>query len=314
MKFDQLSPEYAKLWASMYVHTGWQTAVDATAHKILANKDRYVAVSDMTRVPWYVIGVIHQMESGCNFGCHLHNGDPLAERTKQVPKNRPASGVGPFTWEASACDALLLKKLNTVQVWTIERICYEFERYNGWGYRNYHPTTLTPYLWSGTAHYARGKYIADGKWSPDAVSRQSGAMPLLKRLTELDTTINIALSDPGPIVEERAPAETVQDSFKKAEETQTSKTAVAIGTSVAVGAGTQAINSLPASVPIVPDVMTVPPVPAPLQETVSNAQSWQFLGDTAWSFKTWATAQPLLAGALVIGLAVYWFWPKREAG
>lgn len=136
-----------------------------------------------------------------------------------------------------------------------------------------------------------GKYV-----EPGLVSRRASESALfLKPVAEPSEPFMPQTVDPSP-----APV---------------SKTAVAVGTSAAVAAGTQAINSIPATVPIVPDIpVSVPAVPAPLQETVSNAQGWQFLGDTAWSFKTWAVAQPLLAGALVIGLVVYWAWPRIKAG
>ena len=42
----------------------------------------------------------------------------------------------------------------------------------------------SPYLWSFSTHYARGKYVADGKWSPTAVSAQCGVAVLLRRLAE----------------------------------------------------------------------------------------------------------------------------------
>ncbi len=45
---------------------------------------------------------------------------------------------------------------------------------------------LSPYLWSGSNHYRRGKYRSDGEWDPDLVSRQIGSAVLLRRLAELD--------------------------------------------------------------------------------------------------------------------------------
>ena len=115
MKFEDLRSEYAALWAKMTVRSAFKPAIEASAAKIAANKDRYGIVSEMTSVPWYVIGLIHQMEAGCNFGCHLHNGDPLARKTVHVPANRPEAGNGPYAWEISACDALAMKRLETVK-------------------------------------------------------------------------------------------------------------------------------------------------------------------------------------------------------
>jgi lysozyme family protein len=58
------------------------------------------------------------------------------------------------------------------------------ERYNGLGYQKYHPDTPSPYLWAGTTAYARGKYVADRKWSEVAVDRQLGCAAILKRMEE----------------------------------------------------------------------------------------------------------------------------------
>ncbi|MEB3117756.1 MAG: hypothetical protein VKL01_05270, partial [Limnothrix sp.] len=55
-------------------------------------------------------------------------------------------------------------------------------RFNGFGYRLYRPTVLTPYLWSGSNHYQAGKYVADGKFDPQAVSEQVGVAVLWKAL------------------------------------------------------------------------------------------------------------------------------------
>ena len=54
----------------------------------------------------------------------------------------------------------------------------------------------SPYLWSFSNHYARGKYVADGHFSATAVSQQCGAALLLKRLAA--TNGRVAL--PGPRV------------------------------------------------------------------------------------------------------------------
>lgn len=291
MKFEALKDEYARLWSGMYVHSKWQPAVAASAAKILASKERYLSVSQMTRVPWYVIGIIHQMEAACNFGCHLHNGDPLAKRTVQVPKGRPAVGNGPFSWESSACDALLMKKLETITDWSVERICYELERYNGWGYRKYHPTTLSPYLWSGTAHYARGKYVADGKWSSEAVSGQTGAAPLLKKLSELDDSVLAAATVPI-VAEPPAPVETTPETSKKATETRVPwwlKALQWLGLGGVVTEGSGAGEAVRSS------------LPAPPSEVLSTLSAWQAATQQTAGF----VASPWLLYAL--GFAVFYF-------
>jgi len=58
------------------------------------------------------------------------------------------------------------------------------ESYNGWGYRLYHPNVKSPYLWSYSNQYEKGKYVADATWDKDAVSAQCGGAVLLKRMEE----------------------------------------------------------------------------------------------------------------------------------
>ena len=41
---------------------------------------------------------------------------------------------------------------------------------------------FTPYLWSGCQHYSRGKYVSDGVWDPNAVSKQIGCEVILHQL------------------------------------------------------------------------------------------------------------------------------------
>lgn len=198
--WPSLEPEYNSLWASMEIRPSWHAPLERRARAILANKARYQAVSALTNVPWFFVGVIHSLECGLSFSKHLHNGDSLKARTWRVPAGRPKTGSPPFTWEESACDALKMKSLDKVKDWSAARICFELERYNGLGYRTYHPGTLSPYLWSGSTHYTRGKYVADGKWSSTAVSQQTGAIPLLVKMAELDHSI--VLGGPAPAVPE----------------------------------------------------------------------------------------------------------------
>lgn len=186
MTYARLRAEYADLWATLKFRPKRETRASDTAAKIVANRDRYEAVAaEVGAMPWPVVGLIHAMESGLDFDKHLHNGDPLTARTKRVPANRPTTGSAPFTWHQSAVDALKMKQLGRVKDWSAERIAFECERYNGFGYRLHHPHVLSPYLWAGTTHYSRGKYVADGSFSDRAVSRQTGAMALLRAVLDL---------------------------------------------------------------------------------------------------------------------------------
>ena len=177
-----VADEYERLWRSCAIRPQRTAAVDAIVDRLRKNKARYEAAGKPAGVPWYVVGIIHNLESSGNFATHLHNGDPLAARTVRVPAGRPAKGNPPFTWEESAADALALQKLNEWRDWSVPGMLYVFERYNGLGYRN--RGVPSPYLWSFSSHYVKGKYVADGSYSPTAVSEQCGAAVVLRRLVE----------------------------------------------------------------------------------------------------------------------------------
>lgn len=183
---DALRNEYEKLFNSCIIRPGNVPAVNLIVSNLLANQVRYQNVSESIGIPWSFVAVIHNMEAGLNFTKHLHNGDPLTDRTVQVPAGRPKKGNPPFTWEESAADALTLKGLSSKTDWSLAGTLFQLERYNGWGYRLYHQHVLSPYLWGFSNHYTSGKYIADGTWSDTAVSKQCGATVLLRRMAEID--------------------------------------------------------------------------------------------------------------------------------
>lgn len=146
----------------------------------LANKIRYQVVERQTRVPWAVVAVIHCREASFNFKAHLHNGDPLSARTVHVPAGRPFTGVPPFTWEASAVDALVYDHFAGKTDWSISTTLDRLEAYNGVGYRK--RGLPSPYLWAGTDQYVSGKYVEDGIFSASTVDQQPGCAGILKLL------------------------------------------------------------------------------------------------------------------------------------
>lgn len=199
-----LEARYEAMWAAMKLRPERLGGTMALAQKIARNKERYLAVERATGVPWPVVGVIHARESGCDFKTHLHNGDPLSGRTIHVPRGRPVAGAPPFTWEASAIDAIRYDGLDKVAKWTIGATARLLEDYNGRGYRN--RGLPSPYLWAGTDQYTAGKYVADGKFSATFVDPQPGCMALLQCLATLDPSIRagdmlakqIAVADAAP--------------------------------------------------------------------------------------------------------------------
>lgn len=181
---DALASEYQRLYDQCEIRPNRFKMVDKVVDGILADQERYESVGKALSIPWFLIAAIHNLESSRRFTRHLHNGDPLSDRTRQVPAGRPHAGNPPFTWEESAEDALKLHGLHRIEDWTLPRLLYEMERYNGWGYRSHHPHVLSPYLWSYSNHYSRGKYVADGRWSDTAISNQSGGVVVIRRLEE----------------------------------------------------------------------------------------------------------------------------------
>ena len=178
--YINLKDEYLKLFASCEP----SISVYKPVKQIMTNQSRYESVGLPLGIPWYFIGVIHMMESSCNFKTHLHNGDSLRTRTVHVPTGRPATGMPPFTWEDSAKDALVYEGFAGSQLWSLSMILYRFEKYNGWGYRNAKINIPSPYLWSMSNHYTSGKFLEEkdangryrGVFHPEAVSKQCGAV------------------------------------------------------------------------------------------------------------------------------------------
>jgi lysozyme family protein len=191
-KFDRLNllPEYTKLWASAKVRPAKAAITASVCKDLLKNKVRYQQVAANFKMPWMVVAAIHSLETGRRFDRHLHNGDPLTRRTTHVPAGRPKLGKPPFSWELSAKDVLTMQGALQMPKWDIANCLLFLEDYNGWGYRMRHPTVLSPYLWSMTNHYTRGKYVADGKWNSSAISAQVGAAAILKGLITLEGALS----------------------------------------------------------------------------------------------------------------------------
>jgi lysozyme family protein len=188
---EALRDEYASLFARMSIRPERRSQINAICSRIAEPRlhERYDEVEQDTGVPWFVVALIHNLEASQRLSGHLHNGDPLTGRTFHVPANRPREGGPPFTWRASAADALRMKRLDRWTDWSVPGIAFVLERFNGFGYRNNHPHVKSPYLWSFSNVYTSGKYISDGVFSNAAVSQQCGGMVLLRALMDVDASI-----------------------------------------------------------------------------------------------------------------------------
>lgn len=177
-----LADDYRLCWAACRIRDQFRAAVEKSADRLLRGTERYRAVAGDTRVPWQLIGVMHGLECGYDFNKHLHNGDSLAAKTVRVPKGFPKNWVAGMPWEVSAEDALQLKKLHQVAEWSLPRVLFTLEAFNGFGYRG--KGIRSPYLWSFSNLYEKGKYVADHVYDENAVSKQVGSALVLKALEE----------------------------------------------------------------------------------------------------------------------------------
>lgn len=176
-----VAAELKGLWDTMKVTDPRRFQADLA--KIKNGRGMYGRIGASVNVPWWFIAVIHGLECSYNFEKHLHNGDSLRARTVNVPAGRPAKGLPPFSFFDSAVDALTMpgKQFHLVKDWSIPHALWLLENYNGLGYRLY-KGVHTPYLWAGTNHYVKGKYVRDGVYDANVVSKQCGTAGLLSLL------------------------------------------------------------------------------------------------------------------------------------
>jgi lysozyme family protein len=180
--FESLRDGYVNLFNSCVVSDAHRAQVAWYVGKLTDPDydEKYDTVEDAICVPWYFTGILHAMEASFNFDCHLHNGDPLDKKTVHVPAGRPPVWLPPSDWPSSAEDALSLEGFANQTDWSLARTLYRMEAYNGFGSRR--KGINTPYLWAFSNHYTKGKYVADGRWDPSAVSTQCGGAVMLKAL------------------------------------------------------------------------------------------------------------------------------------
>src|SRR5262249_991812 len=133
---EQTELGYHRMWDRAQIAAGKLEGARKIARAIIANRGRYAAVEAATGGPWFMIGPIQGREADLDFATHLHTGDSPKAPPRHVPAGRPARGNPPFQWDASAIDALTMAphELQKVKAWSVERILYETEKYNGWGY------------------------------------------------------------------------------------------------------------------------------------------------------------------------------------
>jgi len=179
---NQLTAEYQALFNTCEINPERSNEIDHNIDRMLAHKAIYDGIASEVNVPWYFVSIIHCMEGSLDFNTHLHNGDPLTARTVQVPAGRPIKGNPPFSFHESAVDALQFDHLIPLLDTSVPGMLFAFENYNGFGSRAH--DINSPYLWSFSNHYTKGKFIRDHVFDPNAVSNQVGAAVLLRRIME----------------------------------------------------------------------------------------------------------------------------------
>jgi lysozyme family protein len=185
----------ANRWAKARLTRGPEFAPAAKRLVAVAAKNRYLYVAGQTGVPWFFIAVAHERESSQNWNGSLAQGDPWNKKSVHVP-----AGRGPFaSWEAAAIDALKacppFAARNTD--WSIGGLLTMLEQYNGLGYSI--KGIPSPYIWSGTDQYTRGKYVADGKFDASAIDKQLGCAGLILAMQALDPSIQFGAATAGVI-------------------------------------------------------------------------------------------------------------------
>lgn len=181
-----LKARNAARWTAAQILPEWLRILDTVAHRLVNAKARYQTVEARTGVPWAVIAVIHQRESSQSWAASLAQGDAWDKESIHEPKDR-----GPFTsWEEAAIDALAVCPPHAAdwEDWSIGGALTLLEQYNGTGYAN--RGLPSPYVWSATDQYHRGKYVADGHFDPEAIDHQTGCAALLMRMYLIDPSID----------------------------------------------------------------------------------------------------------------------------
>ena len=193
MDLAALTAKNARRWSIARMTRGPEFGL--VARRLVAAKARYQGVAAKTGVPWFIIAVIHERESGQRWDRSLAQGDPWDRVSTHVPKGR-----GPFrSWEEAAIDALVYchPYASKWKDWTAGGAMTLLERYNGLGYAS--KGIPSPYVWSGTDQYKSGKYVADHVFDAHAIDKQLGCAGLILAMRAIDPSISFGdVSIPPP--------------------------------------------------------------------------------------------------------------------
>jgi lysozyme family protein len=195
-----MEAEYTYLWPMSEIRADWRVAVKRVVDWARENRHAFDAAAEQTRIPWWVIAGINNLEMGMNFNGTILNGDSWKSKTKHFP-----SGLGPWTSWLDACVwgfryeakgwGFDLSKYK----WSVGGAFYFAESYNGHNVReeigkDTVPPNASPYVYSGTQFYVSGKMQevetapGSGKYrgvfNKNLVSEQVGFMAFAKGLEQ----------------------------------------------------------------------------------------------------------------------------------
>lgn len=190
--FAKMIDFYSTAWDAMQVPSQADAAVQAQAERLYGYKDRYTVSEANTGVPWWMLAAMHYRQLDCDFTRTILNGDRIDQATEHFP-----AGVGPWSdWESSANFALIFDGLDTIGegAWTIERVLYQLEAYDEWGY--WRRGFVSPFLFAFTDQYTRGRIVTSGEFFAATVDAQIGCAPLIARLAELDPSVVFVREEP----------------------------------------------------------------------------------------------------------------------
>jgi lysozyme family protein/peptidoglycan hydrolase-like protein with peptidoglycan-binding domain len=191
LSFQSLKDEYERNWTNLQIRPADLDEARKEAHRLFQGKATYQQIQARTNVAWPFIGLCHYRESHFDFDTYLGNGQSLGRVTTIVPRGR-GPFTGPNAFVDGAVDALRIQGLLGAADWSIPRILFRLEGFNGFGYHA--KGVNSPYLYGGSNIYgpteARGgKYVRDGVFDPNVVDTQLGTAVVLKALLELDPSI-----------------------------------------------------------------------------------------------------------------------------
>lgn len=165
-------PYYEKMLFNIVIHESAIKVASKLCRGIFADYARYQIVGKALEFHPAFVGAIHYLEANRNWKCNLHNGERWDRVTRLVPR-----GKGPFdSWEEAAIDALIELKRD-MKYGSLEEYLLIAEKHNGLGYL--YKNNASPYIFSGTNRWLKGKFVADGSYDPDATTGQVGLATIL---------------------------------------------------------------------------------------------------------------------------------------